>query len=489
MIDLTKIKYKKRYNKDIIIFVSPILLLDRLEKDDTNYNVRNPKNQIGNRVERAKEFILKNWNNSRATFEPSIVGIYNDKLSFTDGRHRVLAASELNIPEIAIEIPKNQEHLFDYMKVKKITESPDHVYPRQNLLNSLKWEDESAKYSDNNIQKRQMNYTSESMNINETPSYETEVRIMAWLYIIFCYDQIGIEEKKWVNDNRMNITFKESIEPLEKQNYIKSNNDGIWKITNDGKKALYDFFKPPKTREEFLNYNSNWLKKYDVSGFQGYIISKIPIELYEKKFQEDSENKMSYTLTIDEYSKLATWFLKYQRGLIGWWTRLNQYLGLKNELIPDVNEMVLYRGLNFNLNYDNIGLLPNNMCVTSRGTISITDLKKGDKILCNKSSWTLNKNIAKIFASGKKGYHDYKKMSNNEIGIILKNTFSSSDILLDVDWIENNKYLQSEVVFSEEMEVIIKPKKRYVEVVEIFNSTDIYEKKIITKFKDFENIY
>lgn len=629
MIDLTKMKYIKRYNKNIIIFVSPILLLDRLEKDSPLYNIRNVKYQIGNRVERAKEFILKNWDNPRATFEPSIVSIYNNRLGFTDGRHRVLAAYELNIPEVAIEIPKDQEHLFDYMKIKKITESPDHVFYR-----NLKWTDESAypffafydagvvyvevgesgnshdtldshennrgysgrmwfdkkiisfwsypdqdvfkkiideleyilnkklwnknwkiecviynnnttmdkvprwknvegtsevkiipiekyfkgiefpeeekamhlmswkekaklkpkgfgsdKYSDsNNIQKRQMKYTSENMNIIETPLDETEVRMMAWLYLLLTYNNIGIKEEEWIEDKRMGITFKKSIKWLENRNYIKSNKvtAKMWVITDNGKKALYDFFKPPKTREEYLNYNDNWLKKYNVSGLYGYTISRIPIELYEIKFKEDSKNKMIYTITENEYFKIKNWLDKYQRGLVGWWIQLNKYLGLKNELIPDVNEMVLYRGLNFNLNFDNMGLLPNNMCNTARGVINITDLKIGDKIICNKPSWTLDKNIAKLFASGKKGYGDYRKMPNNEIGVILKNTFPSSDILLDINWLNNNKYINDNTILSEEMEVIVKPKKRYVEVVEIFKS-DIYEKRIITQFKYFKN--
>ena len=57
--DLKHVKYKKRYPSEKIIFVSPTKLLDRLEKDDPEFNVRNPKNQIGNRVGRAKEFIFE----------------------------------------------------------------------------------------------------------------------------------------------------------------------------------------------------------------------------------------------------------------------------------------------------------------------------------------------------------------------------------------------------------------------------------------------
>jgi len=139
--DLRKVKYKKRYPSEKIIFVSPTKLLDRLEKDDPEFNVRNPKHQIGNRVERAKEFILRNWNNPKSVFEPSIVAINhfnstgNLKLSFSDGRHRVLAAEELGIPEVAIEIKPSQEKLFDYMKVKPMNESPDNINYKEFNIN------------------------------------------------------------------------------------------------------------------------------------------------------------------------------------------------------------------------------------------------------------------------------------------------------------------------------------------------------------------
>jgi hypothetical protein len=121
---LRNLKYKLRYKNEKIIFVNPTILLDMLEK--TSYGVRQPSGQIGNRVQRAKEYILKYWDDPRAKkfpmFEPSVVGIYgspgHEYVSFSDGRHRVLAAEELGIPEVAIEIPRNQEKKFEFMKVK-----------------------------------------------------------------------------------------------------------------------------------------------------------------------------------------------------------------------------------------------------------------------------------------------------------------------------------------------------------------------------------
>lgn len=130
--NLRDVKYRLRHKGDKIIFVDPTIILDRLE--NTWQNIRNSNNQIGGRILKAKEFILKNWDNPRAKilpmFEASVVGIYNGGISFEDGRHRILAAEQLGIPEVAIEIPRRQEPLFEYMKVKKpelqLKESPDY---------------------------------------------------------------------------------------------------------------------------------------------------------------------------------------------------------------------------------------------------------------------------------------------------------------------------------------------------------------------------
>lgn len=129
--DLTKLEYKLRYpKKNTLMFVSPTKLMERHLLDDPNFSILNKTNQIGKRVDKAKEYLNnyvadQRWINpntkerdeySKATFEPSIASIENGKLGFTDGRHRVLAAKELGFPEVAIEVPKRQVHLFDDMK-------------------------------------------------------------------------------------------------------------------------------------------------------------------------------------------------------------------------------------------------------------------------------------------------------------------------------------------------------------------------------------
>jgi hypothetical protein len=126
---LRDVNYKLRDpENNTLIFVNPAKLLERLSLDDPDFDVQRKENQIGNRVEKAKTFLREylsdqRWlsprtgerTKSEVTFEPSIVGIYNNKLGFTDGRHRVLAAKELGLTEVGIEVPKNQVALYQNM--------------------------------------------------------------------------------------------------------------------------------------------------------------------------------------------------------------------------------------------------------------------------------------------------------------------------------------------------------------------------------------
>jgi len=129
-------KYDLRHKNDILIFVDVNKLLDRHLEDDPNFSILKKENQIGNRVEKAKEFIKNYIHNDRVInpktgertkyeirFEPSIVDIYNNKLSFGDGRHRVLAAKEMGLKEVAIEIRKDKLGLFQELINKNNKES------------------------------------------------------------------------------------------------------------------------------------------------------------------------------------------------------------------------------------------------------------------------------------------------------------------------------------------------------------------------------
>ncbi len=126
-VSLSHLNYSLRYpNKDVLVFVPVDKLLSRHEIDDPDYAITNKNNQIGNRVERAKEFLQNyvddiRWINPQTgvrndkynvIFEPSIAYFYNNKLKFSDGRHRILAAKELGYDKVALEIPQEQLDLF-----------------------------------------------------------------------------------------------------------------------------------------------------------------------------------------------------------------------------------------------------------------------------------------------------------------------------------------------------------------------------------------
>ena len=127
-----KSKYDLRRSNDILLFVDIDKLLEIHSKDQPNYDVLKKENQIGNRIEKAKQFI-ENYihddrfispktgerTNTKVRFEPSIVYINDNKLSFEDGRHRVLAAKEMGLKKVAIEIRKDQLDLFKELENKK----------------------------------------------------------------------------------------------------------------------------------------------------------------------------------------------------------------------------------------------------------------------------------------------------------------------------------------------------------------------------------
>jgi len=311
--------------------------------------------------------------------------------------------------------------------------------------------------------------------IKENNDYDEKlVRIMAWLEMLYIYeDNDGMDEKNWIKDNRMGVTFGEAVKYLNENGYAEFVN-GKWKMTKNGYNELFSFFKVPKTRDEWLNYDNQPLKKYDT---KNYPISRIPEELFSRRFERETKKDIHYTLQNTDYYDIRNWWSKYQRGTVGWWVKMNKFLGLKGDLMPVVDSLILYRGLNLKCyapDYEDY--FNKDICVK----IKNGEIKIGDTIKCNKPSWSLDPSVARSFASGKKGLDDMRTMKENEIGIVLKHKFDSSEILLDTNWVENHKFLNSELVFPGELEVIVQPKNRTVEIVDIFNS-DEYYKKVYSK--------
>ena len=81
-------------------------VLKRHKERDSDVDITNPSNQIGNRLPNAiafikdKGFMKENWEGGRVGFEPPLV---NEKGSISDGRHRLLALKNLGYTEIPVE--------------------------------------------------------------------------------------------------------------------------------------------------------------------------------------------------------------------------------------------------------------------------------------------------------------------------------------------------------------------------------------------------
>ena len=121
----------RRPEKNEVIFVPIDALLKKHATDQPSYDIQKEDNRIKGRVEKAKEFI-KNYikdqrainprtgerTNAKVSFEPSVVDIdANGKISFEDGRHRVLAAKEFGLKEVPIEVPKGKgKEIEQYIK-------------------------------------------------------------------------------------------------------------------------------------------------------------------------------------------------------------------------------------------------------------------------------------------------------------------------------------------------------------------------------------
>jgi len=153
----------RRPESNEVIFVSVDALLQKHAKDQPSYDIQKEENRIKGRVEKAKEFI-KNYikdqrainpktgerMNTKVSFEPSVVDIdANGKISFEDGRHRVLAAKELGITEVPIEVPKERVKAVEQLLSKpneKITQK-ENGKPLPEGVSGIRTETEERKTS------------------------------------------------------------------------------------------------------------------------------------------------------------------------------------------------------------------------------------------------------------------------------------------------------------------------------------------------------
>ncbi len=118
-IDWGSKRVRKRTGHSDILFLSPEKILNRVGKDMPEFDIRQQGVKIGDRLEKAKEYLrnvmenpefdtvegtnvyLEWWkwgdNNEKVYFDEPKIGI-------ADGRHRLLAAYEMGLESFPIEI-------------------------------------------------------------------------------------------------------------------------------------------------------------------------------------------------------------------------------------------------------------------------------------------------------------------------------------------------------------------------------------------------
>ena len=96
-------KYTPRHKNTEIV---RLRIDDVLSAQDKNngFDVERGKNEIGNRIDKAKKYLESN----PSELEPSIAYISNGKVGFEDGRHRLIAAKELGAVYAYFEVQKDQ---------------------------------------------------------------------------------------------------------------------------------------------------------------------------------------------------------------------------------------------------------------------------------------------------------------------------------------------------------------------------------------------
>lgn len=129
-----------RREGNVVVYVSPDKVLAAHAKENPKWAITNKENQIGNRVEKAKQY-LSDFLTDRRPIDPKtgeriegeempfeasmamrLPSGKGYQLHFEDGRHRILAAKEMGIREVPIEVPASQAAQFEELYGDHATE-------------------------------------------------------------------------------------------------------------------------------------------------------------------------------------------------------------------------------------------------------------------------------------------------------------------------------------------------------------------------------
>lgn len=269
---------------------------------------------------------------------------------------------------------------------------------------------------------------------------ELNVRNTAWLaFLTYIYDGT-MKESSWLNDNRMGIKFIDAMNDLSDMDLVRKEGE-YWKSTDLSKDYIETVFPDYPNRNAAEKAGKDF-EQYDTPT---YTISRLPYDIYDKvhSVKRDVDRKFD----MDVYTKINRWLSKYQRDQgLGINNSLVKYAGAEGDLFRTADEY-FYRGV-----------------VLNRDAWS--GLKVGDEFEDNRISWTTLESIAKSFAVGNTNWMDNKKLSADQIGVVLKHKFSTDEIFMDLNWVDMT-HPEISVDFPDEHEIIVVPKKRKVEVYKI----------------------
>lgn len=234
--------------RNALVYVSPSKILARHGQDAPDFDVRDKKNQIGNRVERAKNFIRTYAEDQTPvnpatgerlsklgtiTFEPSIASLTRGKVGFTDGRHRILAAQELGLAAVPLEVPKDQAPYFvkefapegveQQVKVKKREPKVTQVYPMPDVVKGF-YSPIEERVLRTGIEKQSVR---KWMNVIGSGDEAQFTGVLDWLKEQTPTKTLSKDEVlKWLKDNRLNINVieyggvtDEDVEAIEREFY------------------------------------------------------------------------------------------------------------------------------------------------------------------------------------------------------------------------------------------------------------------------------
>lgn len=189
---------------------------------------------------------------------------------------------------------------------------------------------------------------------------ESDIRNAAWLYMLVYPYRGSMEIEDWKNDNRMDKNFIDSMNELSNKGIVDINKTEV--LSNSkSKKYLKSVFGEFDDEESALEFGKK-LERYDVSGLDGFQISRIPYDIFESDYENKVRSREKELFSSMKYYDLIPWLKKYQRDpKMNFKSEFRNLLGDPN-LVDMSKKYILYRGLyirNSNADYDKFKKLEN----------------------------------------------------------------------------------------------------------------------------------